>query len=570
MSKCKSHKSLGINLSHDASAAICIDGVPSVAIASERLSRIKHGFPPMKRYHFELPWDAICYCLDELGIGLDDCDRVVLNKAGGNWDWSMSELRRTIPIRDKNKLICLTSHHEAHAEFSYSASGFDQSQVLIIDRFGSFQTGRGYESESGYLVCNGRFERLFENFINLPAQPFGHFIAENSLTALYQFVTIAYDFYAAMDECGKTMGLAPYGHQILKENHWIRLNEDFTLDCSAFYEYFIREGFIDTSDMVAMGFSEQGPRRIRRTPFHELSPDLAFQVQNETERIILEMLRRMAQASAVKNLCLGGGFFHNSVLNGKILEMDDFDSVYISPAPSDDGNAIGCAYRGCRLDGVTCQPLPTAFLGREYDNAEIEQALKGLNFECLNLCEDELLDAAVAALIGGDVLGWFQGRSEFGFRALGHRSVLADPRDPGMRDYINHFVKYREKFRPLGAVVLLEESANWFSCRTASPYMMHVGQCLKPEKIPSLAHVDNSTRIQTVGPESDLIYRLLRKFFAATGIPLLINTSFNLRGEPIVETPEQAIASFSNMNLDALILDRYLLRKEKPLVKSAR
>ncbi|MBW2737350.1 MAG: hypothetical protein JRE64_00595 [Deltaproteobacteria bacterium] len=560
------HISLGINLSHDASAAVCVDGVPAIAIASERLCRITHGFPLVRRYHIELPWDSICYCLDYLGIGLDNCDRVVLNKAGGFWDWSLADLRRTIPIRDKSKLVCLESHHEAHAEFVYTASGFDESLVLIIDRFGSFYPGRGYETETGYVVREERFEKLFGNYLNLPAQPFSHFIPEHSLAALYQFVTIAYGFFSVMDECGKTMGLAPFGKKNNENNPWIRLNKNFTLDCSAFYDYFLKEELLDTSPMAAMGFSEQGPRRIRQSSYKQLTPDLAWQIQHETEKIVLEMLRRMMQGNPLKKLCVGGGLFHNSVLNGRILKIAEFDQVFISPAPSDEGNAIGCAYRGCRLDEVLCQPLKTAFLGRDYDRGLIEDNLGADDASYREYSEDELLDMVVTALIDGDVIGWFQGRSEFGFRALGHRSILADPRDPGMRDYINRFVKYREEFRPLGAVVLEEEAIHWFSYPTTSPYMMLVSQCLQPERIPSLIHVNNSTRIQTVDDQGGLMRRLLERFYSTTNVPILINTSFNVSGEPLVESPKEAIASFRKMNLDALVINKFLLRKKDTLV----
>jgi carbamoyltransferase len=560
------HISLGINLSHDAAAAICVDGEPTIAIASERLCRIKHGFPPVKRYHFELPWDAVCSCLDHLGIGIDDCDRIVLNKAGGRWDWSLPALQSTIPLRDKGKLVCLASHHEAHAEFSYSASGFAESLVLIIDRFGSFQDGRGYEAETAYLARDGQFELLFGNCLDLPGRPFGAFIPEHSLTALYQFVTIAYGFYAGMDECGKTMGLAPYGTRSPGDPPWIRLNDDFTLDCSGFYDDFRCAGLIDTSPMGAMGFSEQGPRRVRRTPYRDLTPDLAHRIQHETEEVVLEMLRRLAQASPVKNLCLGGGMFHNSVMNGKIMDLPEIKNVYVPPAPSDDGNAIGCAYRGCRMDGVPCRPIASPFLGRDYGRGRMATVLQEAAADFRECNEEELLTEVVAALLDGDVVGWFQGRSEFGFRALGHRSILADARDPGMRDYINRFVKHREEFRPLGAMVLKKEAAAWFSCRTASPYMMQVGRCLQPERIPAVVHVDYSTRIQTVGEGEGLAGRLLRKFFVATGVPVLINTSFNARGEPMVETPEDAVAGFLRMNLDLLAMGRFLIRKEDALV----
>ena len=557
------HLSLGISLSHDASAAVCVDGEPAVAIASERLCRRKHGFPPVKRYHFELPWDAICYCLDAVGAGLDDCCRIVLNKAGGTWDWRIEDLRRTIPVKDKNKLVCLNSHHYAHALYSYCASGFREAVVLVADRFGSFVPGRGYEAETGYIVRNGTWERVFANYLPLPAEPYGQFIAEHSLTALYQIVTLHYGFYREMDQCGKTMGLAPYGKRLHPPGTWVRLDGDFSLDCSRFYEEMLAQGAIRADPIPPAGFSIHMASRVARRDYRQVTPDFACQIQAEVEQAACELVQRLVGRSGIRSVCVAGGLFHNSALNGRLLELPCVERLFVPPAVSDDGNALACAYYGCLLDEVVCRPLLHPFLGRDYSADEMEASLRRAGLDYRRLAEDELLESAAAALESGDVLGWFQGRGEFGFRALGHRSILADPRDPGIRDYLNRHVKHREPFRPLAATVLEEEAGAWFAPAVACPFMTAVSRSLRPQAVPGVTHVDQSCRIHTVNKGEGLMYRLVKRFGQRTGVPLLLNTSFNDRGEPIVETPDDALKSFRAMRLDRLALGPFWVEKEK-------
>lgn len=555
------HISLGINLSHDASAAVCMDGKPVIAIASERLCRLKHGFPPVKRYHLELPWDAICYCLDAAGVGIDDCHRIVLNKAGGDWDWSLENLKKTIPVLDKDKIVCLATHHYAHALFSYLSSGLEECLVLVADRFGSFIPGLGIESETGYIVNNGRFKKLFSNTVALPATPFGNFVTEHSLTALYQAVTLHYGFFNGMDECGKTMGLAAYGKKLFPEQHWIKLKEDFSLDCSNFYEFLTAKGIIETGEIEPVSFSVQNIARVRRKDYRKVSPDIACQAQFEVEETVKQIINRMVESNGLRTLCLCGGLFHNSVLNSKLLVLPSIQNLFVPLAPSDDGNAIGCAYYGCLLDSVPCQPLPGAFLGRNYSVEEMEGSLKSFSLIYEKPAQNILLNKTVTALEKGDVVGWFQGGSEFGFRALGHRSILADPRDPGIRDFINHYVKYREKFRPLGAMVLEEQASEWFGLSQPSPYMNLVASSLRGSVVPAVTHVDGTSRVQTVNRNDGITYKLLQEFYRRTGVPLLLNTSFNVKGEPIIETPTEAVRGLITMNIDTLVMGPCLVFK---------
>ena len=555
-----SHWSLGISLSHDASAALCADGRVVVAVASERLCRRKHGFPPVKRYHFELPWDAVCYCLDAAGVGLDDLQRIVLNKAGGAWDWRREDLCRTLPVRQKRKIVCLQTHHDAHALYAYHASGWQEATVIVADRFGSFVPKRGYESESGYRAEGGCWEKVFANYLDLPATRYGPFHAEHSLTALYQIVTLHYGFFQEMDQCGKTMGWAAYGRPRGELPEWVRVGADFSVDCRGFYEEMIARGVIRTEDLAPLSFSGHTLARVPRHDYRTRSAELAAQAQFEVETAMCQLVRQLVRQTGVGSVCAAGGLFHNSALNGKLLAVEGVERLFVPPAASDDGNAVGCAYYGCQLDGVPCRPLSHAFLGRSYSEAEILRSLERAKLVWQRRDRQRLLAETAALLAAGSVLAWFQGGSEFGFRALGHRSILADPRDPGVRDYINGRVKYREPFRPLAAAVLAEQVGGWFSPAVELPYMTAVTRSLCPERVPAVTHVDGSSRVQTVaGP--GLFRDLLEHFFRRTGVPLLLNTSFNAPGQPIVETPDDAVHSFLAMRLDHLVIGPFLIQR---------
>ncbi len=556
----RSHWSLGISLSHDASAALCADGQPVVAIASERLCRRKHGFPPVKRYHFELPWDAICYCLDTAGVGLDDCDRIVLNKAGGDWDWRREDLCRTIPVRQKSKIVCLQTHHDAHALYAWHASGWPEASVIVADRFGSYVPDRGYESESGYAVKGGRWQKVFANHLDLPATRYGEFRAEHSLTALYQIVTLHYGFFREMDQCGKTMGLAPYGCPRGEAPVWVRVGEDFSVGCHGFYQEMIERGVIRTEDLAPVGFSAHTLARVPRRDYRQVPAELATQAQFELETAMCQLVRQLVRHTGTGSVCAAGGLFHNSAMNGKLLSVEGVERLFVPPAASDDGNALGCAYYGCRLDGVPCRPLSHAFLGRSYSEEQMLRSLERAKLRWRRLDRETLLAETAAALAAGSVLAWFQGGSEFGFRALGHRSILADPRDPGVRDYINGRIKHREPFRPLAAAVLADQAGAWFSPAAEIPYMTTVTQALRPGQAPAVTHVDGSSRIQTVA--GDRLFRgLLEHFFRRTGVPLLLNTSFNAPGRPIVETPDDAVHSFLAMRLDRLVIGPFFVHR---------
>ncbi|HWE36181.1 MAG TPA: carbamoyltransferase [Isosphaeraceae bacterium] len=578
---------------HDAAAALIVDGRVVAAAQEERFTRKKHD--P------DFPARAVAYCLAEAGLSAADLDwvgfydkpllkferlletyfafapagfRSFLNALPA-WVQTRLFLNRELAraLGDYRKRFVYTEHHESHAASAFYPSPFDEAAILTVDGVGewttaSFGVGRGNRVELSHQI---RFP--------------------HSLGLLYSAFTYYTGFRVNSGEY-KVMGLAPYGepkYAKLIHDHLIDLKDDgsFRMDMS-YFNY--AQGFTMTSPKFHRLFG--GPPRKPETPLTRREMDLAASVQVVTEEVLLRMARHVHAQTGQKNLCLAGGVALNCVANGRILREGPFDDLWVQPAAGDAGGALGVAlFVHHQLLDQPRTPCPTdaqqgSLLGPSFNDAQIERFLRKVGATFTKYESDEALCEAVAGWMAeGKVVGWFQGRMEFGPRALGARSILGDARNASMQSTMNLKIKFRESFRPFAPSVLREKVADYFETRPheSSPYMLLVapvradkrlainGQAdglmgidkLKVPRsvIPAVTHVDHSARIQTVDDRDPLYRRLIRTFDRLTGCPVIINTSFNVRGEPIVGTPEDAYRCFRATDIDVLALGHYVLTK---------
>src|SRR5271166_4673394 len=568
---------LGINAyDHDVSACLLRDGEVAFAINKERITRKKHdtGFYQA----------AVDYCLSAEGISLEDIDLVVRNcYVLPVEDLETRMVSQDVPevMDDKERIqaaknplylsssdkVVTVSHHLAHAYSAFAACPFDAGVVMVVDGVGNYScdVNENYpladvnplarESESYYRFEGSRIETLKKIWL----QPVRGFLSDEfyympGLGALYSRVS-SYIF-ADWNKCGEVMGLAPYGRPGAM-NPLLEMKDG---------ELHIPE----------WGVQFDKPWLVDREPDWEASPsmqhwkDMACRVQEDSEKVLLERAIRLREATGARNLCMAGGVALNCVANGRIVREAGYDNVWIQPAAGDDGVAIGCAYYGylAILKKQRSFVMQHAYLGVTYSDEEARAAaarplvrLQTINTTSKNICAD-----TAKLLSAGHVFGWFQGRSEFGPRALGNRSILADPRKPEMKDKLNKRVKHRQAFRPFAPIVLAERANEIFEGDEESPFMLLV-RGVRPQwqdKIPAIVHVDGTARVQTVRREhNERLYDLLKEFDSITGVPVLLNTSFNVKGEPIVETPDDAVRCFLATGMDYLVLHDMLIAKKR-------
>ena len=586
---------------HDSAAALLVDGEIVAAAQEERFTRKKHDA--------RFPRNAICYVLEAGGIDLRAIDFVafydkpflkferlletyVANAPRGFRSFKMAmpvwireklfqkdlmqkELRNIAPGFKGDGKLLFAEHHYSHAASAFFPSPFDEAVVLTLDGVGEWATttvaiGRGRELE---IVKELHFP--------------------HSLGLLYSAFTYYTGFKVNSGEY-KVMGLAPYGEPRFKDlilEKLVDLKEDgsYRLDQS-YFNY--TTGLTMTNDRFSALFG----RPVRR-PEHDLLEqfhmDIAASVQAVTEEIVLRITRSLAKEYPISNLCLAGGVALNCVANGKIQRDGLFRDIWIQPAAGDAGGSLGAAYaawhkelgHGRRRDTNRRDAMQGAYLGPEFGQDDVENRLRaaGAVFETCD--EDTVIALTAEALAGGNAVGWFSGRMEFGPRALGARSILADPRSETIQRTLNLKVKFRESFRPFAPSVLREDMAEWFDLNYDSPYMLLVDTVrqelrremtrdeealfgieklnVKRSAIPAVTHIDYSARIQTVHADTNPRYhRLISAFKALTGCPVLVNTSFNVRGEPIVCTPEDAFRCFMGTDIDWLVIGNAILRKE--------
>jgi carbamoyltransferase len=555
--------SLGINYSemHDSAACIARDGHILFAVAEERLSRLKHDarFPSL----------SIEACLAAAGVRADQLDFVCFGwppaiealkhdlkcMATGslplNYVDLVSAVRRNLnhtrkqngkkqflarfPTKAQFRFV---EHHLAHAISAYSFSGFDDAAVLVLD-------GRGaWEASSLWHGRDGRLEHVWT--IPWP----------NSLGLFYAQFTQYLGFQPYSDEW-KVMGLAPYGEP------GVNLR-DFIIPDDNPYKVSTRLLLDDKPAPLAGITARLGPQREAESEIDSKHKNVAFAVQDACEEAMMTLARAAVAKTGSRNICLAGGVALNSKANGKILSSGIVDRIFVQPAAGDDGVCLGAALAPYLDNGgkLPMHKMRHAYLGAENSDEEIEKALTTYKLRATRVADPAA--AAAELLANGKILGWVQGRMEFGPRALGARSILADPRDPEMNAKVNNAVKFREWWRPFAPSMLAEVAGEYIESATDSPFMILTAQ-VKPEKrsvIPSVTHVDGSARPQTVERDVNPLYwRLIREFGNRTGVPVVMNTSFNLRGEPIVSTPTDAVRTFFSSGMDALVIGNFVVEK---------
>lgn len=584
---------------HDSAACLVSDGQLVAAAQEERFTRKKHdpGFPAC----------AARYCLRAAGLCPADVDYVVF------YDKPFSKFERifetylafapkgfksfatSMPVWLKDKLfqraliaealnehlgndvdwssrLRFSEHHLSHAASAFFPSPFHEAAVLTMDGVGEWTT-------TSLAIGKGRELSVYKE-IHFP----------HSLGLLYSAFTYYIGFKVNSGEY-KAMGLAPYGEpkyvQLIKE-HLIDIKEDgsFHLDMS-FFDYCT--GLTMTNSRFDALFG--GPARRPETALTQREMDLAASIQAVTEEVVLRLAKEIRTTTGQRNLCLAGGVALNCVANGKLMREKLFDNIWIQPASGDAGGAVGAALAAYHLMLEKPRSIHAgdsmngAYLGPEFSQREIEERLGQAGAVFTAEIDEALIDSVAHALIDGKAVGWMQGRMEFGPRALGGRSIIADPRSPTVQKQLNRKVKYRESFRPFAPSVLREDVSQWFQLHSDSPYMLLVADVLSTKQlptsekqrqlfgidklnvvrseIPAVTHVDYSARVQTVhNTTNPRFHRLISKFKELTGCPVLVNTSFNVRGEPIVCTPEDAFRCFMGTDIEMLAVGNSLLRKE--------
>ena len=577
---------------HDSAAALVGGGTIVAAAQEERFTR--------RRHDPAFPGSAITYCLGAAGAKLDDVDTIAYYEdpalkfrrvlatyaatAPRGWSsfrqvipsWLAWKRRTTATVRDRLRDLDLGAvppietyqHHESHAASAFLPSPYESAAILCVDGVGEWATT---------TIWHGRGDSV---------EPVAELRFPHSLGLLYSAFTYFCGFKVDSGEY-KLMGLAPYGEptyaQLIRDTLVdVKPDGSFRLDTDNFEFLY---GHVMTGRRFEALFG--GPRRQPEGPLTEREFDLAASVQQVTEEIMLGLARFARERVGADKLCLAGGVALNCVANGRIVEQEIFDEVWVQPAAGDAGGALGAALLAARggRDHVRHgrDAMRGARLGPGYDNDQIQAYLDAGDLPYTRLSPEDLSRQVAAELADGKVVGWFQDRMEFGPRALGARSILGDARNPAMQSVMNLKIKFRESFRPFAPIVLAEDTEEYFALRQPSPYMLVVAPVARQQRhatevadgvrglellqanrstIPAVTHVDFSARVQTVTKEADArLHRLLRDFKAHTGCPVLVNTSFNVRGEPIVATPEDAYRCFMRTDIDALAIGDFLLLK---------
>lgn len=545
---------------HDAACALIQDGVLIQAVEEERMSRIKHD----KR----IPKNAFKYCLENNNLSINDIDciayyeipSVKLNRQismlSGESQYSKDTFLSLDPdkiFRDiksilgyEGRVVCYP-HHLSHAASSFYFSGFDEAAIFTVDGVGEWET-------TTYAYGNS-LEIDMKESVSFP----------NSIGLLYSAITAYLGFDVNNGEY-KVMGLAPYGTDIYLD----KLSQLINIDIDGQYvlnmKYFDFNGF---SSMYRRALEELlgMPARQAESEIKQCHKDVAKSLQSLLEIILLKKIDYLHGLAPSTNICLAGGVALNCVANGKLLKQGPYEKLFIQPAAGDSGAALGAA--ALAHIELTQAPLKKVayfrpYLGSAYKNDILEKLFAKTPLDLQPLDDPSLLECTAKYLSEGKVIGWFQNKMEFGPRALGNRSILADPRGTKTRDRINALVKKREGFRPFAPAVLWEKCHEHFDIDHESPYMLETCQVISPIDLPAITHVDGSARVQTVTKDNNLLfYNLIDRFEHITGCPILLNTSFNLRGEPVVESPLDALICFIRSDIDVLVLGGYVVERHQ-------
>ncbi len=555
------HYHLGINLGHDRAAALVCDGEIIVATHQERLDRKKHSVGFLHQSigdpeQIQLPLEAIRYCLDSCDINMSDLSSIVANMPGQ--DYSTKILHRSLAPEWCDKITPIASHHLAHAYSAYWPSGFDEALVMVVDASGSTANNQT-ESYSLYRGQSNHLSPLHSETVS------AHLAGLSTLGFLYEYVTRKAAFVTqvssslAVPEAGKLMGLAPYGQLQHNWQQWIHpVPDSYSLDISP-YDIFLEIAALEKRYDNGEGKAYLRPYLV----------DLAYKIQHELEQALLHIVKLAIHETGLKKLCLAGGVALNSVANYKLYRQLGLEDIFIFPAAGDAGIAAGCALWGYINEekGQQRKQLRSAALGRSYSTEEAQQAAKqfGDQIKIETMADDQVVSRCADALAKGHIIARVGGGSEYGPRALGHRSILADPTFTRMKDIINARVKFREAFRPFAPVIPENDVTDVFEQDIAAPFMLLVSDIKKEyhEILPAITHHDGTGRVQTVTEEDNTyMYQLCRKMSEVRkGPAVVLNTSFNVAGQPIVETPEEAIETFLRADIDYLCLENLWISK---------
>ena len=565
--------SLGISCYyHDSAAAILKDGHVVAAVEEERFSRKKFddGFPRM----------AIDWCLKEAGITPEQINSVafydkpvlkferlldnyiavaprglysflnVIPKWLHKRLWIKEEIKKH--MRGYQGNIIFPEHHMSHAAHTFFTSPFDEAAILTVDGVGEWSTSSFGSAENTSIKLT--------NDIRWP----------HSIGMFYSAFTYFLGFKVNEGEY-KLMGLSAYGkpkYYDLILNEILDVKNDGSLHLNLKYFAFTYDKVM-TNQKFAELFGI--PRREEDAKAEQIHYDIGASAQKVLEDIMLKMVNHVHKKTGMKNLCLGGGVALNGVANYRILKEGPFESVHIPPSPGDGGSAIGCAQylyyihkkqRRIIVQDHAKRIQENVYVGPSFSNDEIKSFLEENNIDYEYLTREQLLQTTAKLISEQNVVGWYQGKIEWGPRALGNRSILADPRDSKMKDVLNEKIKHRELFRPFAPSILEEYVSEYFDLNIPSPYMLFVAKVKKPDKIPAVTHVDGTGRLQTVSREANpLYYDLIIDFYKITGVPVVVNTSMNVRGEPIVNTPEQAYAMIIKTEMDYIMMGNYMIQR---------
>lgn len=555
-----------ISQGHDSAAALLVNGECVFAAAEERFSRKKHTG--------DFPIQSIQHCLSESGVALADIDEIA-----HSFDYTpyaaiysldpvsatqyrevysrqalLAQFAKYLPEFPAER-IKHVDHHLAHAASAYYTSGWDECLVLVVDGMGEV------DSISVYVARNGKLEKIHRTS------------AADSIGIFYSLVTLHLGFDFNADEY-KIMGLAPYGDP---EPHRAFFNRVVTLCDNGSIKIPIlrmnqtrleQETYAKTRQFLSQNLIAE---RKPEDPITDEHCNVAAALQECLETVLLYLGNYFGSMTGIRKLALAGGVALNCTANGKLLRSGRFDSIYIQPAAGDDGAALGAALaRSASLEQIRNRRQAVPFLGPTYQNGYLAGALKAFasKIEVTPLGSDEATcDAAARLIADGKVIAWYRGRMEFGPRALGHRSILADPGHPEMRDRINAMVKMREAFRPFAPAVALEEASRWFEMEEGLelPYMITIVDVREQHRaaLPAITHVNGTARVQTVSPaDHKSFHMLLHSVGKATGRQMVLNTSFNVKGQPIVNTPQEAIDTYLKTGIDYLFLENFLIQRK--------
>ena len=555
---------------HDSAAALLKDGHVIAAVEEERFSR--------KKFDDDFPKLAINWCLKEAGITPEQIDSVafydkpilkferlldnyiavaprglnsfldVIPKWLHKRLWIKTDIKKH--LKGFNGEIIFPEHHMSHAAHTFYTSPFEEAAILTVDGVGEWTT-------ASFGIAKNNTIQL-TNDIRWP----------HSVGLFYSAFTYFLGFQVNEGEY-KLMGLSAYGkpkYYDLIINNLIDVKDDGSIHLNMKYFAFTYDKVM-TNDKFSKLFGILPKKKHDKTL--QIHFDIGASAQKVLEEIILKMANHVHKKTGMKNLCFGGGVALNGVANYNLLKNGPFDNIHIPPSPGDGGSAVGCAQYSYHIhhsqkknieNNLSVAIWENVYVGPSYTNEEIRKFLDSNKVSYEKLDEQSLLEKTAKLISEGNIVGWYQGKMEWGPRALGNRSILADPRDAKMKDILNEKIKHRESFRPFAPSIMEEYVSDYFDIDIPSPYMLMVTNVKQPKKIPAVTHVDGTGRLQTVSAESNpLYYNLINEFYKITGIPVLINTSMNVMGEPIVNTPEQAYAMITKTDMDCIIMGDNLI-----------